>query len=176
MSEDYKLIQQMNRKDVADYLRTLADSLDVGGRDEFACLDDFHKIKVKIKNDYGQLTLKASIRSTRPCEPPRYNENGEQVEVKPGYSDLKKRMRSSFRVLVNMIHDGKTPPREAVDDFLADSALMVTYPGYGDEYYDEYIRVCDQFRDAYESGDMDRMHAAVDALVHEKSRCHARYD
>ena len=175
MSEDYRLNIYADQKSVADYLRTLADSLDAQGGDAFACLDDFRRIKLKIRNEFGQLHLKVKIDANKPCSTPEPAGDGRAEEPRPDYSTLKKRMRASFKVLVNMIHDGRVPPREAVDSFLEDSALMVTYPGYGDEFYGEYLRVCDEFRAAYDSGDTDRMHTAVDALVHEKSRCHAKY-
>ena len=50
---------------------------------------------------------------------------------------------------------------------------MVTYPGYGDEYYESYARACQALKTAFDSGDVERMHQAVDGLIHEKSRCHA---
>ena len=174
MSEDFKMNQHADAKGVADFLRLLAENIENGGRDEFACLEDFRKIKIGIKNEFGQLSMKVRIKAAKPCE--GMTEDSEAAEGKLKYSSLKKRMKSSFRVLVNMIHEGNVPPREAVDAFLADSALMVTYPGYGDEFYDHYILVCDEFKAAYESGDMEKMNTAVDALIHEKSRCHAKYD
>lgn len=103
-------------------------------------------------------------------------EAGVDENGKPRYSVLKKRMRSSFKMLLKMIHESQMPPAEVVKSFLEDSALMVTYPGYGDEFYDQYTEVCEQFRTAYEAQDMDAMHTAIDALIHEKSRCHAKYD
>jgi XXXCH domain-containing protein len=53
---------------------------------------------------------------------------------------------------------------------------MVSYPGYGDEYYESYIKACEAFKAAFESGDVAKMHETIDVLVHEKSRCHAKYD
>jgi XXXCH domain-containing protein len=137
-------------------------------------VDDFRKIKIAVKNEYGQIGLKAKFKAAKPCAPDVVGEDGEIV--KPKYKDLKKRMRSSFKMLVKMAHDGVMPPKEAVDAFLADSALMVTYPGYGDEYYESYSNACAELKTAFESGELARMHAAVDTLVHEKSRCHAKYD
>ena len=176
MSDDFKLSKYVDQKGLADFFRSLADAVEKGDADEFACIDDFKKIKIGIKNEFGQINLKARIKGGKTCEPPLEGEAGEGTRAKPKYSTLKKRMRSSFKMLVNMIHDGNVPPREAVEAFLADSALMVTYPGYGDEYYESYTAICANFKAAFDSGDIEKMHAAVDALVHEKSRCHAKYD
>ena len=174
MSNDMTISRYLAPEDLADFFRQLADAVENGGHDEFACVDDFRKIKITVKNEYGQIGLKAKFKAAKPCAPEVIGEDG--VPVKPKYKDLKKRMRGSFKILVKMIHDNSVPPREAVDAFLADSALMVTYPGYGDEYYESYAGACERFKAAYESGDLEAMHAAVDELVHEKSRCHAKYD
>jgi XXXCH domain-containing protein len=174
MSNDMSISRFLEPGELAAFFRELADAVENGGRDEFACVDDFRKIKIGVKNEYGQISLKAKFKAAKPCAPDVAGEDGEVV--KPGYKDLKKRMRGSFKMLVKMAHDGSMPPREAVDAFLADSALMITYPGHGDEYYESYANVCARLKAAFESGDLERMHAAVDALVHEKSRCHAKYD
>jgi XXXCH domain-containing protein len=174
MSNDMTISRYLEPKELAAFFRELADAVENGGHDEFACVDDFRKIKIAVKNEYGQIGLKAKFKAAKPCAPDVVGEDGEIV--KPKYKDLKKRMRSSFKMLVKMAHDGVMPPKEAVDAFLADSALMVTYPGYGDEYYESYSNACAELKTAFESGELARMHAAVDTLVHEKSRCHAKYD
>ncbi|WFS63181.1 GAK system XXXCH domain-containing protein [Pseudodesulfovibrio thermohalotolerans] len=174
MSNDMTISKYLDPKELAAFFRELADAVENGGHDEFACVDDFRKIKIGVKNEYGQISLKAKFKAAKPCTEEVVGEDGQPK--KPKYKALKKRMRSSFKILLKMIHDGSVPPQEAVDAFLADSALMVTYPGYGDEYYESYTAACAEFKAAYESGDLERMHAAVDALVHEKGRCHAKYD
>lgn len=174
MSDDATISKYLDPKELAEFFRNLADAVENGGQGEFACVEDFRKMKIGVKKEYGQISLKAKFKAAKPCDPTVDAEAAEPG--KPKYKDLKKRMRGSFKMLVKMIHEGTVPPAEAVDAFLADSALMVTYPGYGDEYYEQYAAVCADFRAAYDSGDVERMHTAVDALVHEKSRCHAKYD
>lgn len=175
MSSGTKIFRQVEQKDLPTFFRELADALENGGTDEFACVDDFKKFKIKGRADFGQVVLKMKFQSEQECSAPFDVECETRGEIKPEYKDLKKRMKSSFRMLVKMIHDGEEPPREAVESFLTDSAFMVSYPGYGDEYYDIYTEACAAFKDAYESGDISRMHTAIDALVHEKGRCHAKY-
>ncbi|EGB16134.1 hypothetical protein DND132_2931 [Pseudodesulfovibrio mercurii] len=174
MSDDMTISKYLDAGELAAFFRALADAVENGGHDEFACVDDFRKIKIGVKNEFGQISLKAKFKAAKPCAPEAVGADGEPA--RPKYKDLKKRMRGSFKILVKMVHDGVEPPREAVDAFLADAALMVGYPGYGDEYYESFTQVCAEFKAAYESGDLERMHAAVDGLVHEKSRCHAKYD
>ncbi|MCJ2164403.1 MULTISPECIES: GAK system XXXCH domain-containing protein [unclassified Pseudodesulfovibrio] len=175
MNDDNKLNRYVDQKELADFFRTLADAIEKGGQDEFACIDNFKKIKIRVKNEFGQINLKARVKSAKPCEVSE-DETVQAVDGKPKYSALKKRMKSSFRVLIKMIHDGIVPPKEAVESFLADSALMVTYAGFGDEYYESYTLACAALREAFDSGDIEKMHASVDVLIHEKSRCHAKFD
>jgi XXXCH domain-containing protein len=169
-----KIQKYVDNKELAAFLRDMAEALEKGGKDELACVEDFQKIKIAVKNEFGQIQLKAKIKPGGTCE----GAEGESPETlgKPKYKHLKKRMKSSFKMLVKMIHDGQAPPKEAVESFLEDSELMVSYPGYGDEYYESYIKACEAFKAAFESGDVAKMHETIDVLVHEKSRCHAKYD
>lgn len=169
-----KIKKTVDIKELAAFLQELAKSVENGGTDELAGIEDFGKIKIGIRNEFGQITIKTKVTPSKPVEEGGQGES--ESSGKPKYKHLKKRMKSTFKLLVKMIHDGQMPPGEAVETFLEDSELMVSYPGYGDEYYDSYTKACTAFQAAYESGDMDRMHEAIDVLVHEKSRCHAKYD
>jgi len=170
-----KFNKYVDRSGLVSFFRQLADALEKGGTGELECVDEFKKMKIDVKDEFGQLTLKMKVKIPDTCLPSEEG-GGDGTSARPKYKTLKKRMKSSFRMLVKMIHDGHVPPAQAVESFLADSALMVSYPGYGDEYYESYIRACEAFGAAFESGDVERMHQAIDVLVHEKSRCHAKYD
>lgn len=175
MAESIKIQKYVDDKGLAGFFRDLADALENGGEGELACVEDFRKIKIAVKKEFGQINVKVRVKPEGVCEAETGGEEGDGPS-RPKYSRLKKRMKSSFRLLLKMIHEGQVPPAEAVASFLEDSRLMVTYPGYGDEYYDSYVEVCERFEAAYKSGDLEKMHEAVDALAHEKSRCHAKYD
>ena len=167
--------------ELPSFFRELADALEHGGKDEFACVNDFNKMKIRAESGYGQIHLKAKFKSAEACEadaPARQEHAGDDSPVpsKPKYKTVKKRMKNSFKMIFTMIHDGQVPPREAVDSFLADSERMVGYPGYGDEYYEEYSQACRAFRKAYETGEPGAMTRAVDLLATLKGRCHAKYD
>ncbi|MDD3312131.1 GAK system XXXCH domain-containing protein [Pseudodesulfovibrio sp.] len=176
MGSSIKLRKYVDRQGLAAFLRELADAVENGGSDELACLDGFQELKLGVKDEFGQLKVKAKIKPAGACEESEGEEPLADGTTRPKYKTLKKRMKTSFNVLVKTLHEGLVPPREAADAFLADAALMVTYPGYGDEYYESFSRACAAFAAACESGDVPAMHQAIDALVHEKSRCHAKYD
>lgn len=175
MSNGTKIFKQIDPQNLPAVFRELADALEKGGEGEFACVDDFKKFKISGKLEFGQVVVKMKFKTEQECAAAL--EEGEEPGApgKPSYKSLKKRMKSSFRMLVKMIHDGQVPPEAAVESFLEDSELMVSYEGYGDEFYASYAQVCETFRQAYASGNVDEMHKAVDKLVHEKARCHAKY-
>ena len=169
-----KLNKYVDRIELAAFFRRLADALENGATDELECIGEFKKIKIDVKDEFGQLSLKMKVKAADSSAP---GENdGDEAACKPKYKDLKKRMKASFKMIVKTVHEGHLPPAEAVGSFLDDSALMVTYPGYGDEYYESYTQACAEFRKAFDSGDIKALSQAVDVLVHEKSRCHAKYD
>lgn len=171
-----------------ELLRELADILEGKAPDNLECPSDFHKFKLKAKESYGQLEVKLKVSDGEVCtvrdedtaepgiEAPEDGGLPDEKSAKPSYKKLKERMKRSFKMIFRMIHDDELPPRAAVEEFLKDSALMVTYPGYGDEYYEEYSRVCSAFSEAFEAQDMDALHETVDQLQALKSHCHARYD
>ncbi|KAB1442181.1 GAK system XXXCH domain-containing protein [Pseudodesulfovibrio senegalensis] len=174
MRNETRINRFATREELAGFLRELADALESGGSGELACVNEFKKIKLGIRDEFGQISLKARIKSrSRECDE---QQETRHVEGKPEYKTLKKRMKSSFRILLAMIHENRMPPREAIDSFLEDSALMVTCEGYGDEYYEQYTEACEAFQKACDAGDMEKMHETIDVLIHEKSRCHAKYD
>lgn len=174
-----KIERYMSREELPAFLRELADALEGKAADGMECPEDFSKMKLTAKERYGKMevNLKTAPGDMEVClgseDTPL--EPAATKDEKPSYKTLKKRMKGSFKMIFRMIHDDTIPPKEAVDEFLADSKLMVDYPGYGDEYYDEYAEVCDAFAAAYEAEDMPELHKTVDMIQSLYSHCHARY-
>lgn len=177
-----KMAKYISREELPDFFRELAHAIETGEGGDLSCANEFKKMKFSVKDEYGQISLRAKIKSAAECvsedidviEDSDGTDPG-AVPPKPKYKALKKRMGKSFDVIFKMIHQGQMPPKAAVEEFLADSKLMVAYPGYGDPYYEEYIAACDAFAAAYAVADMEQLNETVDKLVHQKGHCHARY-
>lgn len=167
----------LTKEELPDFFRELADALETGEDSELGCAADFKKFKIRVRDEYGQISLRLKMKSASECAPDmdEFDDGMPATTGRLHYKDLKKRMGNSFKVIFKMIHQGQKPPKEAIDEFLADSELMVSYPGYGDPYYDIYTKACEEFRTAYDSGDMEQLNRAVDELVHQKGHCHAKY-
>lgn len=173
-----KMERYIDRADLPGFLRDLADALEGKGPDDMDCPEEFDRLKITAKERYGKMELKvkASPGDLETC----LGSEDTPLEAaantdKPSYKTLKKRMKNSFKIIFRMIHDDQLPPAQAVEEFMEDSKLMVTYPGYGDEYYAEYLEVCEAFAEAYRSEDMEALHKTVDMVQSLVSHCHARY-
>lgn len=175
MGRGIKLERAIAREDMADFFRELAEAVEKSD-DDFRCLDDFRKFKLSGKEKAGGVFLKLSITPSDTCAAAAREGAPQQGDGKPSYKQLKKDMKADFKAVFQAVHQNRMPPQEAVTAFLKGADLMVTYPGYGDEYYDEFINACVAFRSAYESGDLARMHDTVDAIQGIRGHCHAKYD
>lgn len=172
-----KIDKFLAKDELPEFFRQLADALEKGGEGELSCVDDFRRLKISVRDEFGQVSLRTKIKARGECQPD-IDELADESSgrlTKPKYKDLKDRMESSFKVIFKMIHQGKIPPKVAVESFLADSKLMISYPGYGDSYYDVYTVACNDFAVAFESGDIDKLNETVDILVLQKGHCHAKY-
>jgi len=168
-------------------LAALLESLGLLARtdaDELLAPQGLKALKLSVRKRYGQIYTSLKIERDAPSPAPALG--GAAEAPSPGvcaapaprpvkYSPLKKRLRESFRaVTVNLAQD-RLPPERAVEDFLADSARITCYPGYGDEFYADYVRAHEAFAAAWAVRDLAAMQAAVRSLKDCKRRCHARY-
>lgn len=178
MNNKTKIEKYIDEDQLPSFLRELADAIEQGGNEEYACADDFKKFKVTAINEFGKVTVRAKFKAAAECgPPPELLADIESDEPSlPRYKDLKKRMQSSFKLITGMIHDNTLPTPAAMKSFLTDSETMVMYPGYGDEYYAEYTSTCDELKAAFQAEDLPKMKEAVIELAKQKGRCHAKYD
>ncbi len=187
MSGELRIERHMPKEGLPAFFRELAEAIEKGGGEgEFENLDGFVKLKLSLKEAFGGFSLKMKVKSPRELPPaagalfPGFGEGEAPVSVGqdelPRYKSVKKRMKTSFKVILRMLHEGQCPPAEAVASFLADAELMCAYPGKGDVFYPDFLQVCREFADAYDSCDLPRMGAMAEELAHQKARCHALYD
>jgi XXXCH domain-containing protein len=163
----------MSKDQAAHFLRTVADCIENGkpvieGYD--IDLSDFQKLKMSLKKISDLMNVKLKLKLVSPEDT---QEDDEFEEEK--YSKLKKRMEVYFKDLLKSLQDNQIPSREIVSVFLRDSEQMTGYPGYGDEYYQEYRRACQDFEKVYEREDLAGLKECADTLNTLKSRCHDKY-
>ncbi|WP_320172361.1 GAK system XXXCH domain-containing protein [Maridesulfovibrio sp.] len=184
MGKDSKIERMISTGELPEFFRKMASAMETGATDENAYLsaiEGFEKLKISIRNEQGQTVIKIKA---RPSKMPDQDETAtSEAESrsdtgKPKYTQLKKRMKKSFKTIFKTLHAGEMPPAETVEEFIADSELMTSYTGkgLGDEYYSEYTDACEVFMEAFKAGDQEAAHTACDEINHIKTKCHAKYD
>ena len=169
-----RIADALERDDTAE---ALADAATGGETDPLlaAGLGEFRKFKLNAKHAFGHMEVVLKVKTPDAPDAPAFAPpaaataatgeapGGARTALsphpphpahragRPSYKSLKKRMRSSFKALRQAVQAGAMPHPEAAASFLADSRLMVEYPGYGDEHYDAYRTATEALRAALEA-------------------------
>jgi XXXCH domain-containing protein len=180
MEEERKIERTMQRNELPAFFRELAEALEQDGDSALSGVGRSRKFKISGKDEFGHLSVKIKIKSQwgeagGEAEEPGAEEPG-RAPSKPRYKDIKKRMKVEFRLIVKALHEGGLPAKDVVDSFVSDARLMVTFPGKGEEFYDDFSHAVEEFASAFAAGDRLAMGAMAEALAHQKARCHAIYD
>jgi len=167
---------QLTRSEAADLLRKMADTLEDGSDDVAGFgVSLAELVKFKIKIDLGvddALEVKFTGKGAKICQ------DGEicgSCVVCESYSSLKKRMQAYFKALRESVAAGELPSREIVSVFLTDSERMITFHGYGDEFYPAYEALTTKLRQAFDAEDLAETARVVAELAQARKDCHARY-
>ncbi len=178
--KELKFEKVMSSKNAADFLRALAQEIEHGTMDELKefdlAFDDFKKMKLELKREGDQLHLKAKVKTVVPgavCGEATCEDT--EADGKPKYKTVKKRMDKCFKSMGEALKKGIMPEKTEIDSFIADSELMVGYPGHGDEHYDQYAKLCVQLNVACENGDLVAMQEKHAELKSMKKLCHDQY-
>lgn len=181
-SREVKIERSFSSAETAQFLRDLAAAIENGHQtgllEEYGVrLQDSKKIKLGIKRAGEEIILKLKIKSAaEACTPGAEAEAAEgPAAERPGYKSLKKRMKGSFKRIGNALEQGQMPAAPDIEQFLADSRLMVSYAGKGDEFYQAYTAACQEFHAAVRGNDPAAAFDRYSALDQLKSDCHQRY-
>lgn len=176
MAPKRKKSWKLSRSEAADLLHKLADTLEDGSDSvESYGISLAELIKFKIKIDMGvddALEVKFTGKGLKICG--AEHECGSGV-VCESYSSLKKRMQVYFKAMRESVAKAEMPSREIVSVFLSDSDRMISYHGYGDEFYPAYADLCVRLRDAFDADNLAETAAVVAELAQAKKVCHERY-
>jgi len=171
------------------WLRGLADGIDAGELDlenGSLSLEGFRNLKVSIKpGQPGGYLAKLSVKYPKPAGAwaetvPETAPLGEVYEpatgeALPKYKSLKKHMKYTFKAIGLALAAGKMPPEMEARSFVADSRLMVSYPGKGDEFYAAYLEKTQAFEAALDAQDLAALQTLHAELAQLKRDCHSRW-
>jgi XXXCH domain-containing protein len=169
MSRKNKTHLNVDQEEAADFFAKLAESIreDKEFVPEYDIpLRNYRKIKASLKKKPEAYHLEVKVVSEDQEEPEDEDLN---------YKKLKKRMEAYFEEMANSLQEDYLPSREIVYVFLTDSKTMTSYSGYGDEYYEEFLQLCESLRMAFEEEDLQAMKEHHSRLIQLSDDCHARH-
>lgn len=171
--------QGMSETEMAEFFREIADRLEGREPDEPKFPFDpsgFRKLKISVKRQMDGLSVKVKMKPSYSLSPLGETDLPPELEgQKPKYKKLKKRMKVTFKAIQDSLAAGTLPNGAAVTSFMEDSRLMIDYPGYGDEYYQEYDQACLRFQEACDRQDIETCKVACQELDRLKKACHDKY-
>lgn len=196
-----KLELMLAPEEVGSFLRRLADGLDTGVlgiSDVSVELAGYSQLRVAVDAENGICRVKLKVRHPKTESRLEYAEGvfvggdarlaesetsgspepaaqGAKTGKMPDYDDLKERMDKDFKAMRETLEQGALPDPVQARRFVADSSLMTSYPGKGDEFYPEYDQAVQRFVTAMEHGGLQEVRDAVDVLRSLKKRCHDIY-
>jgi XXXCH domain-containing protein len=100
-------------------------------------------------------------------------EQAELAEQK--YRPLKKRLKKTFKRMKGWLERYELPPRSLVDEFMAETAVMVSYPGFGDEHYQDFTAACVALKKARDAKDLELFSERLTRISWLKKECHQRF-
>jgi XXXCH domain-containing protein len=177
-SKEVKIEKQLSVEDTGSFLQTLADALVAEPKVDLSSygidLHDFKKIKMDLKKEGDLFGLKLKVKYSTPV----LDGTREDAAAPMKYKTLKKQMKNSFKTLKTSIEGGSLPDKKTVEMFMQQAEMMVSFTdsGYGDEYYDEFIKLCHEFKQTFVDGDFDKIVTAFNGIDARKALCHDKYD
>jgi len=89
------------------------------------------------------------------------------------FRPLKKAMQQTFKRLQQEAQTDVMPEKQVVLEFMDQARLMVSYPGFGDADYPQFLAVSDRLAASHAKADMTEFREALAAIVSLQARCHA---
>lgn len=183
MTAKHKAEIILEKDGVSAWLRELADAIEAGELPSQAgpvSLEGMKGLKASFKESFdGRVRARLSVKFPRPLPPligePGEPEGEEDEGALPKYGSLKKHMKQTFKAIGLALNAGQLPPELEARSFIADSRLMVSYPGKGDEYYAAFLEKTEAFEAALAASDLAAMKRLYQELAQLKRDCHSRH-
>jgi XXXCH domain-containing protein len=94
---------------------------------------------------------------------------------KSSYKSLKKKMGKSYKSIKKGLADDIMPSKEDIDAFAADCEEMTTFPGKGDEHYQNFLHHVSDMKEAAQKGDAEALTRAIAEMGAIRKACHSEH-
>lgn len=131
--------------------------------------EDTKDTSEELANELESEEVKTSGAADEPEEEKRAKKS------KSSYKSLKKKMGKSYKSIKKELADDKMPSREDIDAFAAECEEMTTFPGKGDEHYQNFLHHVGDMKEAAQNGDAEALARAIAELGALRKACHSEY-
>lgn len=173
------LEKTLDTHQVAAFLRFLADELEGKSSSENNelgwQLHGFNKLKIGlIKKEGGDLSLRLKIKDSG--TPPAASSPAEFTDIaEQDYRPFKNTIKSTFSELSSCAAKGRLPSPELLTLFMDQSQQLISFPGFGDQYYDEYWQTCQAMEREAKASNLAGFQEKMAAITAVKKSCHSRF-
>ena len=91
------------------------------------------------------------------------------------YRPLKKMMKKTFKKMKDCMDRNELPSRALIEDFMAETTVMVSYPGFGDDHYQDFIEACIALKQACDTRDFELFSERLAKISRIKKACHGMF-
>jgi XXXCH domain-containing protein len=183
MTSKKKFKNDYTSNQLSEFLRNIAAQIDgtsiENSDDEGYCFDNFMSITLKIKRRPSGYSVKIKVKteSSEFIESKKKESGTDDWDVSNGeisFKHLKKRMKSSFKLINKDLIAGRLPNRAIVESFKEDTDLMGRFPKKCGDPYPEFKKACDGLLDAVDNTDFDALGNCYAELKRLRNECHRR--
>ena len=183
MASKNKFKNYYTSNQLSELLRNFASQIDGTSIENFEdnryCIDDFMSITIKIKHLASGYSVKVKVKTEssdidddKKVELHKDIRGGPESEV--SFKHLKKRMKSTFKLINKDLVAGRIPSKEVVESFVVDTDFMGKFPEKCGEPYSEFKKTCDRLLDAVNNPDLDSLRDCYADLKRLRNECHQK--
>lgn len=90
------------------------------------------------------------------------------------FRPLKKSLRTHYKKIQADLGQERLPDAALLSDFIALTKIMISYPGFGDEYYEDFSKACLSFKEACKQNNLSLARKSFELIMRIKHECHHR--
>jgi len=98
-----------------------------------------------------------------------------QILAEQKFRPLKKNLQKTFKKIRQCIQFNDWPDKATMEQFQIEIEIMVSYPGFGDEYYDNFLANCRELVHLFSKGDIKVFQKQYEKIAALRKDCHNRY-
>ena len=181
MTSKKKLKNYYTSNQLAEYFRNIAAKLDGTSienlDDQMHCFDEFTSMSLKIKRRINGYSVKVKVKTEssdidndKKVGLHKDNRWGPGSEV--SFKHLKKRMKSTFKIINKDLVAGRIPSQEVVESFIVDTHDMGKFPEKCGDPFPEFKMTCARLLEAVDESDLLSLKNCYADLKRLRDECH----